>query len=186
MIFVHYRNASISIFIIVWTMLHARCTLSSTPTCVYNIGGSVFNLQSWANKTVFGPKASGGRFAASFCGDLPIKCEDALTHRNYTGALYQYFGGEGEWLCWDVLVPTNTKALASTSEKGLTLKWNHHGDAHLSCPTVSVTSQMVCDPSAPPDPSRAILSGSQTRCSWNLLTRTSNDAICNPALLSTN
>ena len=154
--------------------------MSMSSNCVYNVGKNIYNLHPWANNTIYGPKASGGRFAASFCGELAIKCEDALTHHNLSGAVYQYFGSDGEWLCWDVLVPTATPATALASERGLTLKWSHHGDAHLSCPVVNVTARIMCDFTAPQDPSQAVMFGSQKQCSWNLVAKTSHSSVCTP------
>ena len=57
-----------------------------SPPCVHTLAsGASFDLSAFRNTTLFGPESTGGRFAQSLCGELPITCEDALTHANMTG-----------------------------------------------------------------------------------------------------
>ena len=167
-------------------LVASAASVSTAPSpCVHRLpgGAGTYDLSAFRNITIYGPKSTGGRFAQSLCGLLPFKCEDSLTGANMSGAVFQYYGGPGgEWHCWDVLVPAfsanpNASALPGGA-RGLTLTWTHHGDAHLSCERVVVSTSIFCDLNAPVEPARAQLEGTQTQCTWNIDVRTASPSVC--------
>jgi hypothetical protein len=137
-----------------------------------------YDLEEFRNTTLSTlPKAKGGKFDLSLCGNLPGFCIDSLTHKQIPGQVYAYFGEPGEYHCWDVLVLPHVVPKAREIDNGLRLTFTRQGDAHLSCTTITVQVDIVCQPDIP-IPSHASLTGYQDGCIWYMRVATSAPGVC--------
>ena len=136
-----------------------------------------FDLMPWKNIVLTVP-TNGGKYDLSLCGDLPIKCEDSLTHINISGKLFSYFGDSNRYLCWDVLVSSFEKPKYTKLDHGLDILYTRRGDAHLSCETIDVRISIRCDLEASKIPEKANVFGYQEGCTWRFNVNSSNSNIC--------
>ena len=141
--------------------------------CRYN----KIDLSPWRNVTLTA-LTSGGKYDLSLCGDLPIKCEDSLTHVNISGKVYSYFGNIANYYCWDVLVQSLIKPKYRNIDKGLEILYTRHGDAHLSCESINVHISIYCDLNTSSLPAKALVAGEQNGCTWDFKVNSSNTHIC--------
>ena len=172
---------------------------ASSENCSFAVGEQTYNLEGLRHRVfegldiTYAPEV--GLIRIALCGALPYPCIDALTKMPLNGSVYKYFGHgaagthPAEWNCWDVLgkikgmggsvVTASALPAGSGSEgnDGVLLTFEHAGDAHLSCATITVAVAVRCDPTAATDRVVALQSG----CKWDANVTTAASAVCAPA-----
>jgi len=128
----------------------------------FSVGGTTYDLSSLQGQVAEGKdkKVSTYEYKAAVCSNMDDQCQDIMTGKTLSGAVYQYGGGSSpgsKQVCWDVLAfwdESNVQAEALDTSTdgvpagatGVALKFSN-GDECRNAPR-KTTMNMICDGSA--------------------------------------